>query len=128
MSGPRFQDIWKEQCEAARDVRERHGVAEALHYLIGEKLLGYAETAEGRPEFARELPQFVAEVRRIFTTEELRAFFEVLEENVSENNVGAEAKLLEESGLLDSPEQTRVRVEKLGRLKPLLLTEVLGTG
>jgi hypothetical protein len=35
----------------------------ALDYLIGEKLLTYAESAVTRPEFARELPRFVAEVR-----------------------------------------------------------------
>ena len=34
-------------------------------YLIGEKLLIYAETAMTRPEFARELPRFIAEVREI---------------------------------------------------------------
>jgi hypothetical protein len=63
MTGRRFQDIWNEQCEAARGVRERHGVVSALDYLIGEKLMTYAETAVGRPEFARELPRFVAEIR-----------------------------------------------------------------
>ena len=60
----RFQDIWKEQCQAARGVRQRHGVVSALDYLIGEKLMDYAEMAVTRPEFARELPSFVAEIRR----------------------------------------------------------------
>ncbi len=45
MAGRRFQDIWKEQCEAARGVREQHGVVSALDYLLGEKLMTYAETA-----------------------------------------------------------------------------------
>lgn len=53
MTGRRFQYIWKEQCEAARGVREQHGLVSALDYLIGEKLMTYAETAVGRPEFAR---------------------------------------------------------------------------
>jgi hypothetical protein len=48
----RFQDIWKEQCEAARGVAQRHGVVSALDYLIGEKLMDYAEMAVTRPEFA----------------------------------------------------------------------------
>jgi hypothetical protein len=59
----RYQDIWKEQCQAARGVRQRHGVVSALDYLIGEKLLDYAEMAVTRPELARELPSFVAEIR-----------------------------------------------------------------
>jgi hypothetical protein len=31
----------------------------------------YADTAASRPEFARELPRFVAEVRRVFNAEEI---------------------------------------------------------
>jgi len=79
MTGRRFQDIWKEQCEAARGVREQHGVVSALDYLIGEKLMTYAEMAVGRPEFARELPRFVAEIRSIFSAEEIRPYHEHLE-------------------------------------------------
>ena len=75
----RFQDIWKEQCQAARGVRQRHGVVSALDYLIGEKLMDYAEMAVTRPEFARELRSFVAEIRKIFGAEEIRAYVEHLE-------------------------------------------------
>jgi hypothetical protein len=57
----KFQDIWKQQCVAARSVRVQHGTLSALDYLIGEKLLTYADTAVTRPEFARGLPRFVAE-------------------------------------------------------------------
>ena len=123
----RYQDIWKEQCVAARNVRSVHGVEEALQYLVGEKLLRFAETAVQRPEFAQALPLFVAEVRRIFCAEELEAYFEEIEENADVPNVGSDAAVLEESGLLETPVQRRARVEKLGILKPLLLTEVLGT-
>ena len=71
MDEQKFQDIWKEQCVAARSVRAQHGILSALNYLIGEKLLIYAETAVTRPEFARELPRFIAEVREIFSGEEI---------------------------------------------------------
>ena len=71
MSRRRFQDIWVEQCRAAGDIRERHGLEAAFNYLVGEKLMTYAETAATRPEFAREMPRFVAEVRRIFSAEEI---------------------------------------------------------
>jgi hypothetical protein len=35
MTGHRLQDIWKEQCEAARSLRVQYGVVGALDYLIG---------------------------------------------------------------------------------------------
>ena len=69
----RFQDIWISQCAAARTILERHGDVAALDYLIGEKLMRYAESAKRHPEFARELPRFVAEIRNIFTAEEILA-------------------------------------------------------
>ena len=76
MSERRFQDIWKEQCQAARRLREQHGVVSALDYLIGEKLMTYAETAATRPEFARELPSFVGEIRSIFDADEIRVYLD----------------------------------------------------
>jgi hypothetical protein len=64
---------------AARSVRAQHGILSALDYLIGEKLLIYAETAVTRPEFARELPRFVAEVREMFSGEEIGHYLNHLE-------------------------------------------------
>jgi hypothetical protein len=69
------EHIWKEQCAAARNVRAQHGILSALDYLIGEKLLTY-ETSMTRPEFARELPRFVSEVRDIFSSEEIRHYLD----------------------------------------------------
>ena len=39
--------------------------------MVGEKLLTFAEAVEDHPEFARALPQFVSELRRMFTPEEV---------------------------------------------------------
>jgi hypothetical protein len=75
----KFQDIWKEQCVAARSIRAQHGILSALEYLIGEKLLTYAEAAVTRPEFAQELPRFIAEVRNVFNGEEIRHYLDHLE-------------------------------------------------
>ena len=61
-----FHKIWQEQCAAARTVRERFGVENALDYLIGEKLLNFAKAADQAPEFAAELPRFQAAVWEIF--------------------------------------------------------------
>lgn len=61
-----FHKIWQEQCEATRAIRERFGVEDALDYLVGEKLLNFAEAADRDPDFAAELPCFQAAVWDIF--------------------------------------------------------------
>jgi len=61
-----FHEIWIEQCEAARDIREAFGLQKALGYLIGEKLLNFLRAADEDPAFAGELPRFVAEIKQIF--------------------------------------------------------------
>ena len=45
-----------------RRSKRRYGVKSALDYLIREKLLHFADAAEKRPEFARELPRFLARI------------------------------------------------------------------
>ena len=72
MNARRFQDVWIEQCEAASRIKEEHGVKSAFDYIVGEKLMTYAQTAVTRPEFAHDLPMFVAEIRRLFSSEEIR--------------------------------------------------------
>ena len=72
----RFQDIWKDQCKAAEGIAARFGTVQALDYLIGEKLDVYASGATTRPEFARELPRFLAEVRGISSRYYIAAYFE----------------------------------------------------
>ena len=67
----RWHEVWREQCEAAGPIRLQYGIASAFDYVVGEKLLNFAESAEERPEFARTLPQFVSEIRRMFTAEEI---------------------------------------------------------
>ena len=67
----RWHEVWREQCEVAESIRLRHGVGSAFDYAVGEKLLTFAAAAEDRPEFARALPQFVSELRRMFTAEEI---------------------------------------------------------
>ncbi|MDE2791883.1 MAG: hypothetical protein OXI81_15870 [Paracoccaceae bacterium] len=67
----RWYEVWKEQCAAAESIRLQYGVGSAFDYVVGEKLLTFANAAEEHPEFARELPQFVSELRRMFTPEEI---------------------------------------------------------
>ena len=128
MGDRRFQDIWKEQCEAARDVRERHGLVSALDYLVGEKLMTFAETASTRSEFARELPRFVAEVRRMYDADEIRLYLEHLERMQVANEGALAAEPDDDDDFShSSPEQRAKDKERLANLKSLLTLRVLGT-
>jgi hypothetical protein len=126
MAEHKFHEIWREQCAAARSVRVQHGILSALDYLIGEKLLTYAETAVTRPEFARELPRFVAEVRDIFSGEEIRHYLDHLERMAA---IEDQQAANEDDGELfdDSPDQRAAKRMRLAHLKELLTSPVLGT-
>jgi hypothetical protein len=69
-SGTEFHRRWIEQCEAALRIKQRFGLGNALEYLVGEKLLHFVEAAEHHPEFARAVPYFVAEIKRVFSLAE----------------------------------------------------------
>ncbi len=71
-----FHKVWIEQCEAAEGIREQFGVADATRYLVGEKLFRFMQASQERPEFAEELPKFVAEIKRIFTPHQILEFFD----------------------------------------------------
>jgi hypothetical protein len=71
-----FHKVWIDQCEAARDIRETFGLGKAIGYLIGEKFLNFLEASDQHPEFAAELPSFVAEVKQIFEPAEIRAYLD----------------------------------------------------
>ena len=73
-----FHRIWIEQCEAALEIRGRFGTERAAGYLIGEKLLHFVRASNTRPGFARELPDFIAEIKRIFTPSEIRVYLDTV--------------------------------------------------
>ena len=125
MSERRFQDIWKEQCAAGRGGRDKHGVVSALDYLIGEKLMTFADAAATRPEFARELPRFVAEVRAIFAPEEIRAYLDHMERMEKQDDDAAE--LGPDDIDFETPEQKNERQARFANLKELLNASALGT-
>ena len=126
MSERRFQDIWKEQCAAGRGVRDKHGVVAALDYLMGEKLMTFADAAATRPEFARELPRFVAEVRAIFALEEICAYLDHMER--MEEHDDEAAGLDPDEVDFETPDQKGERHARFVNLKELLNAEALGTG
>jgi hypothetical protein len=70
----RFERIWVEQYKATRRIKRRFGVRSALDYLIGEKLIAFAEQAERYPEFAREMPRFLAAIWQVFNQYEVAGY------------------------------------------------------
>jgi hypothetical protein len=50
-----------------------------LDYLIGEKVFSFVRAAERDPDFASELPAFIAEIRRLFTAGRIRTYLDHLE-------------------------------------------------
>ena len=90
--------------------------------------MDYAEMAVTRPEFARELPSFVAEIRGIFSADEIRAYLEHLDrmrsldvrELLSAESPGDDLSI-------ETPEERTAATERFRRLKELLTSTVLGT-
>ena len=136
-----FHRTWIEQCEAAEGIRLRHGTESAFDYVVGEKLFSYAEAALTRPEFARELPNFVSEIRRMFTREEMEALWPRIERQMVEQMESDLYQMEEElSGAvegedLDLIKQDAVRIRKqweeklktARHLRDLLTSPSLGT-
>lgn len=72
--GVRFEKIWVEQCRATRAIKRRFGAKSALDYLIGEKLLAFADAAREHPSFAKELPRFLAGIWQVFNEYEIASY------------------------------------------------------
>ena len=60
------------------------GLPAAFDYLIGEKLMNFVSAASQHPDFARELPRFVSEVRGMFSPDEIRAQLAKIEQRQNE--------------------------------------------
>ena len=60
-----------EQALATEGIRENFGLQNALDYLIGQKLSAFISSAKRDYRYAEDLPAFLAEVRRLFTRDEL---------------------------------------------------------
>jgi hypothetical protein len=70
----RFEKIWVEQSKGARAIKRRFGAKSALDYLIGEKLITFADAARDDAAFAKELPKFLAAVWRVFNEYEIAGY------------------------------------------------------
>jgi hypothetical protein len=115
-------EIWIEQCEAAQTINERYELKAAFDYIVGEKLMNHDEAASQHPRFARSLPQFVSEVRRMFAVEDLRTNRARLEREFREETSEEESELFPES-----PAVMAERVKRFMMIQELLIAEKLGT-
>jgi hypothetical protein len=126
MSAGNHHQIWIEQCEAARTIRERFGLQAAFDYAVGEKLMNFVSAASERPAFARELPRFVSEVRRMFSADEIRCHLSRLEREQTERE--AENRETDEDEFhYESPARAAERVRQFASIKDLLTADTLGT-
>jgi hypothetical protein len=124
MNVRKAHNIWIEQCEAAQTIKARFGLTAAFDYLVGEKLMSFAIAASRHPDFARELPRFVSEVRRMFTPDEIGAQLAQIERSQNERNVD----VLEEDDLLrEGPDAVAECVQQFMLVKELLTAPMLGT-
>ena len=67
MNARTAHDVWTEQCGAAQMIRAHFGLKAALDYLVGEKLTIFVSPVSRRPDFTRDLPRFISEIRHMFT-------------------------------------------------------------
>ena len=124
MTERRWHEVWREQCEAAETIRLRHGVGSAFDYVVGEKLLTFAAAAEEYPEFARALPQFVSELRRMFTPEEIGEHLARIERERLQRDMDAMDVYDPE---LDDPAAPAAEARRFEFVRELLTARALGT-
>jgi len=125
MNVRKAHNIWIDQCEAAQTIKAQFGLTAAFDYLVGEKLMSFASAASRHPDFARELPRFVSEVRRMFTPDEIGAQVAQIERSHNEKNADV---LEEEDGLLrEGPAAVAEYVQQFMQVKELLTAPILGT-
>ena len=121
-----MHEIWKEQVAAAQEIKLRYGLQAAFDYVVTEKLLNFISAAAGHPEFARELPRFVSEVRRMFTPAEIRTHIARIERE--QQAKAAEALEDDEDDTFrESPATAAARAQEFAIIKELLTAPELGT-
>ena len=118
------QEIWIEQVEAARGINSRYGLKDAFDYLVAEKLLNYAGAAMRHPEFARELPRFVSQVRFMFTPDQIKTHIARVENELSESDA---TNADDDDVFAESPAAAAERARQFATIKELLTAPQLGT-
>jgi hypothetical protein len=118
------EQIWKSCCEASVGIRDRHGLKAAIDYLVGEKLMTFAQTGENHPEFLAELPAFSKSIRKLFNGAQIQEHFERAElasrvdPDIFKGATAEEAELLR--GTLEEDRRTQ---ERRNWVRAMLLRE-----
>jgi hypothetical protein len=124
MNSSKAHKIWIEQCEATHTIRARFGLKTAFDYIVGEKLINFADAASCHRDFAQELPRFISEVRRMFTPAEIGAQLTRIER---EQNQEDEDVLDEDDPLDEDPASIAERARRFAMIKESLSVTTLGT-
>ena len=119
-----MHEIWIEQCDAALDIKRRFGLKAAFDYVVAEKLLNFAEAASQHAQFARELPRFVSEVRRMFAPQDIRTHIARVEREFRERDIDVSD---EDELIPESPAAAAERARQFATIKELLTAAELGT-
>jgi hypothetical protein len=114
------EEIWREQCAAAATIKSRFGRTAALDYLVGEKLLAFVTAAQSRPEFARQLPAFIAGIRELFDPDDIANDLERVEQLLLE-------RIRDETFEEDLPSSAERDLKALRQVTDLLKSSKLGT-
>ena len=122
--GLRLHKIWIDQCDAARTIRIHYGADAAFDYLVGEKLMNFADAAITHPKFKDDLPMFVSEVRAIFSIDELAQGVAKFEKKLQRDRPG---KTEFDELYVESPKIVARRIERFKALRALLTAPQLGT-
>jgi hypothetical protein len=123
-----YHKIWITQCAATEDLRDHFGPQNALGYLIGEKLFNFLWAAERDPLFAAEVPDFIREIRRLFTAGEIRDYLDRLEKTKYLAPLDPDLEkddtdeLDEDEPLLDNPVMGAEELLRFSRVRQLLQT------
>ncbi|MDN3568592.1 hypothetical protein ACFQY5_35370 [Paeniroseomonas aquatica] len=127
--GIEFHRIWREQIAAVPDLRRKFGESVVFDYIVGEKLMLFAETAERQPAFTRELPSFVAALRGLFGPAVLRRELARLARQMDLDEAELDLVVHEagEDWLIEAPETAAARRARFIHLQSLLTASHLGT-
>jgi hypothetical protein len=104
----------------------RYGLNAALDYLVAEKLLKHAAAAAQNADFARELPSFVAEVRRMFELDDIANYLAQMERRDREQEL-ADLADDEEDAFAGMASEIAARQQRFALIKELLTRSQLGT-
>jgi hypothetical protein len=114
------EKIWREQCAATATIENRFGRTAAFDYLVGEKLPTFVTTARTRPDFARQLPWFIAGIRALFDLDDIANGLERVEKRLLE-------RIRDDALDDDLPSSAGSDLDALRQVADLLKTPTLGT-